>query len=42
MRIFRPMASNGARTSMIDIIYLVTGAAFLAVCVVYVVACDRL
>jgi hypothetical protein len=36
------MASNGARINMIDIIYLVTGAAFLAVCVLYVFACDRL
>jgi hypothetical protein len=36
------MASTGAPTNMLDLIFLATGAAFLAVCVVYVLACDRL
>jgi hypothetical protein len=27
---------------MLDLIYLATGAAFLALCVLYSVACDRL
>jgi hypothetical protein len=36
------MALTRVGSDMLDVIYLVSGAAFLAVCVVYVFACDRL
>jgi len=38
----KPGASPKGSSSMLDVIYLLIGAAFLGACVLYAYACDRL